>query len=316
MEEINTAGGIDGREVQLIVKDDKGDTAVAAQMHQEFKDEGIELVVGHLMSSMAEPMMTHANEELLFLSPSMSTEALSQQDDYILRSSPTDFGQAAALMADFQQRGIQSYAVVYDARNALYAETLAKYVKDLADDAGLEQVLQVALTEEAYSYETIASQIIDHDPQGVLLISSSIDTAFIAQHLRNQESEVVLWSVSWSMTRDLIENGGSAVEGVRLVGVLNVKEPRAQYTQYHGEFTERFGYEPTFISELANDAMGVMLQAIEAAGSTEPKRIKEALIGLKYEGLKETFTIDPYGDSTRQYSIYTVVDGAFETDWK
>ncbi len=317
IEKTNEQGGIDGRQIELSIKDDKGNEEQARRMHQEFENEGVELIIGHLMSSMAQPMLENQGSEMMFLTPSMSTNELADLDDFIIRSTPTVAGQAVAFIEDVKSRGIKSFYVVFDSRNANYSERLMEYTVDLAKVEGVEVKGVLSISDEPYDYEQIADEIIKTNPDSVFMLTSSIDTAFISQRLlQNSSTQSNLYSVSWSMTRDMIENGGKAVEGMRLIGIYIPEYLSERYFEFESAFDKRFGYSPTFISELTYDATALMLQAIDTAGSDDPVKVKQAIVNIDFNGLKEDFSIDKNGDSNRKYLIHTVKDNEFVPEWK
>ncbi len=317
VEQQNAKGGIRGRSVELVIKDDKGQIEIAQDLHNEFKEENINLVVGHLMSSMAQAMIESQSEELLFLTPSMSTNELAELNDYIIRSTPTLYGQAVTAINDFEERGVDSIFIVSDKRNAAYSEQLSTYTSELAKEKGIKVAGMLNISEVAYDYEEIASDILSSEPDAVFLITSAIDTAFIAQRIDQIKAyDPSIYSVSWSMTRDMIENGGKSVEGMRLIGTYIPETLPAQYLEFKSAFENRFGYTPTFISELAYDATSLMILGIESSNSEDVNKVREALIDVEFEGLKESFTLDMNGDSDRKYSINEVRNGEFVPDWK
>ncbi len=317
IEQVNADGGINGHLIDLVIKDDKGSEAVAKLVHGKFKDEKVELVIGHLMSGLAEAMIESADESLLFLSPSMTTDTFTGIDDYILRTCPLIDGQAALLVEDVRAHGFESIYVVYDGRNAAYAQVLERMTKDLCLKAGINITGVFDISDATDDYASVAKDIVSTQPDCVFLITSSIDTAFTAQRIKQlDEGEIQLYSVSWSMTRDMIENGGKSVEGMRMIGTYIPKHVSDKYAAFKVAFEDRFGYEPTFIAEYGYDTAQVMIQALKRSGSYDPKSVKEALINITYDGLYEAIAIDQYGDTQRQYQIHNVVDGVFEPEWK
>lgn len=317
IEQANAAGGIDGRQIDLTFKDDKGKPEFAGELHQAFKDEGVHLVIGHLMSNMAPAMMESQGEDLLFLTPSMSTNDLAEINDYIIRSTPTLQGQAITIIEDMLANSIESTYIIFDSRNAAYSEALMEYTLEVAREQGVEVTGVMSISDEPYDYKQIADSIVGKAPESIFMITSSIDTAFISQRVKQiEETPIDLYSVSWSMTRDMIDNGGQAVEGMRLVGTYIPENLTDEYVTFKSDFEERFGYTPTFISELTYDAAKLMLQAIEQAGSDDVNKVKEALVNIEFDGLKENFTLDENGDSNRKYLVHLVSNEEFVPEWK
>ena len=52
-----------------------------------------------------------------------------------------------------------------------------------------------------------------------------------------------------------------------------------------------------------------------AAGSTEPAKVREAMMGLDFQGASKQVKFAPNGDSGSDYIIFKVVDGKFVPFW-
>ena len=86
VEEINSAGGINGREVKLLVKDDKQDAETAVNVNEELIQQGVAAIIGHMTSSMSKAGVKAINDKKVFmLSPTTSTNELTGLDDYFFR---------------------------------------------------------------------------------------------------------------------------------------------------------------------------------------------------------------------------------------
>lgn len=311
IKELNDSGGINGRQVDLIVKDDASDPETAKKTHQEFMEEGVSFVIGHLTSDMAPYVLEAQNENLLFLSPSMSTDTLSGLDDYVIRTSPVNKRQAL-YMADYSvKQSYEDVVVVYDTSNAEYTENLANYYKEEYESLGFDLNGMVAFNSNDADYDTIAQEIITYKPQTVFMIAQASDTAFIMQKLDMLDHDINLMSVSWSMTRDLIDNGGLAVEGAVFIGIYFPEEEPERLSIFKEKFRNSYNYEPTFISVLAYDAIDVLVQGLINSDSLTVKDVKKALINQEYQGLQESFMIDANGDNTKKYMLYELNNGEF-----
>lgn len=317
IEQANAEGGVKGHLIDLVIKDDKGSPEVAKLVHEKFKQEQVQLVIGHLLSGMAETMSESADENMLFLSPSMSTDDFTGIDDFIFRTCPLIDGQASLLVDDVKMHEYESIYIVYDGRNAAYAQVLERITKQMCLDADIEVKGVFDISKATDDYASVAKAIVSEAPDCVFMITSSIDTALTAQRIKQLENNhIQLYSVSWSMTRDMVENGGGSVEGMRMIGTYTPERLSSKYLAFKKAFEERFGYEPTFIAEYGYDSAQVMLQALEDSASFDPKSVREALKNMTYDGLYETIEIDEYGDTQRQYLIHVVQEGIFEPEWK
>lgn len=310
--EVNKSGGINGQDIELVVKDDEYSVDTALKRHKEFIDEGVQLVVGHMTSNMSDAVLQSQSDELLFLSPSMSTEKLSNFDDLFLRTSPLTNTQGSKFIEYVLETNLENITVVYDVMNSDYSLTLSNTIKLLSNDIDKLDVNLIAFDSRTDTLEEIISSVDVDDVDCVYIIAQATDTAFIAQKLKQEKANLTLFSVSWSMTKDLIHNGGKYVEGMYFVGVYHSEKKSPDYIKFEDDFTNKFGYKPSFISILTYDSFNMLVEAIRNADDTSPQSIKKSLIEIEeFVGLEEIFKLNEYGDSNRDYLIYQLKDGEF-----
>ena len=124
VEELNAAGGIKGRPVELIVKDDASNLATVLQVDQQLIDAGVTAIVGHVISAaalVAVPLMNRT--QTLMISPSVRTAQLTGREDYFF-SLITPIAPAAEKQAEYavNRMGIQRMITLYDLSNRQYGE--------------------------------------------------------------------------------------------------------------------------------------------------------------------------------------------------
>ena len=99
-EEINALGGIDGRPLQLVVRDDYADPDSAVFVANDLYESGVTAVIGHIFSGMslaAAPVYNGGATPVAAISPSSSSPELTAAGDYTFRVCPSDLAHGAAL---------------------------------------------------------------------------------------------------------------------------------------------------------------------------------------------------------------------------
>ena len=123
VEQINEAGGIHGRLVELIVKDDKNDPEVALQIDKELIEDGVAAIIGHMTSVMSTAVLPLINavlplinkEKIVMVGPTTTTNELTGLDDYFFRTVSPDFQQMRQLIHYiFDEKKLRTLAVAYD----------------------------------------------------------------------------------------------------------------------------------------------------------------------------------------------------------
>jgi branched-chain amino acid transport system substrate-binding protein len=117
VEEINTRGGIRGRPIELIQRDDYADADSAVFVATDLYEAGVSAVIGHLFSSTtiaASPVYNGGEEPVAAISPSSSSPEISAAGDYTFRICPSDLAHGAALAEWVHDTlGLRRGAVLY-----------------------------------------------------------------------------------------------------------------------------------------------------------------------------------------------------------
>jgi branched-chain amino acid transport system substrate-binding protein len=117
VEEINAQGGIRGRPIELIQRDDYADPDSAVFVATDLYDAGVVAVIGHLFSSTtiaASPVYNGGNEPVAAISPSSSAPEISTAGEYTFRICPSDLAHGAALARwVLDTLGLKRGAVLY-----------------------------------------------------------------------------------------------------------------------------------------------------------------------------------------------------------
>lgn len=116
-EEINSAGGINGRLLELVARDDYADPDSAVFVATDLYDSDVVAVVGHLFSGTtlaASPVYNGGGDPVAAISPSSSSPEVSSAGDHTFRVCPSDLAHGAALAHWVRDRlGLQRGAVLY-----------------------------------------------------------------------------------------------------------------------------------------------------------------------------------------------------------
>lgn len=190
---------------------------------------------------------------------------------------------------------------------------MAEYAQTLNEDRDDLFLTLIPFDSRTDDLKLVSDKILQYeDTEMVLMISQAMDTAVLSQLLKNENNDLILSSVSWSMTEDLFLNGGKAVEGMYFIGLNKAQFPSEAYESFKDDFFNKYQYEPTFVSVLAYDAFRVMVDALKAADDDGPVAVKKALLEAgSIDGLEESFDMDAYGDSNRKYLIYQIINDEF-----
>ncbi|XPV75020.1 MAG: ABC transporter substrate-binding protein [Desulfovibrio sp.] len=314
-EELNKAGGIDGRKVEIIAVDDKGMPSSASSALRGLIDDGVKYIIGPLTSNMAEATLEAIeNQDVLVITPTMSTDYLSQRDDALLKTSGSTLGQSALIASAMKKAGKEKVAVVYDLGNKKYTEGLYKGFAREASSRGLEIVFEQPFTSNPdIDFSLLADNVIDSPADVALFIVSGLDGASLAQQIRKKKSDILLCGTSWTQSNDLILHGGKAVEGMIVIALFDYDKPAENVLEFKANYQKRYLKEPSFIFSRVHDSYSVLLSALKENGPQAPALLKNAILEKKeYQGMARKIVFDSYGDTSPALRLVVVNNGAYQ----
>ncbi len=305
----NGQGGIRGRQIKLIIKDDRQNAETAEQAVKELIKEGVVAIVGPMSSKIAMAIVPYLNDsKMMAMGGAVSTQRLSGLDDYFFRVCITS-REHAFRSAHYQidSGDMRRIAVVYDGGNPLFCEG---WLEDFKRPfiAGGGEILTVVdfKTEEKRPFSEIVNGLLTAGPDGILVIANSMDSALFCQQIRKSNPSVKITLSNWSATQRLIELGGKAVEGATLPSVFDWESPNPSYQTFRNLYVERYKQEPGFPGFYAYNAARVVLTALKS--QKRGQNVKSTVLSIgEFEGLQGKIVFDEYGDVKRSNASIRII---------
>ena len=312
VKEKNQQGGLLGRPIVLLVKDDRYDPETAVKVDRELIDSGVVAIIGHVTSSMSEAVLPLINEKkMLMISPTTASSRLAGIKDYFFRMFEpvrASAGQLAELA--FRKHSVKTMAAVYDLANEAYAADYFESFRSAYEQVGGRMVqTQTFASGQVGGFLHLAEKMKGSNPDGVLVVAGGLDTALICQQIAKLSWHPALFASPWSMTNDVIKHGGRSVDGILSIIPLNPDDDSPPYQAFRDKFRAEFGQQPGFSAVCAFEAATALFTAYEQAGGDVANLPRTLLAIRKFPGLQGDVVIDEYGDAKRKGFITTVQDG-------
>jgi branched-chain amino acid transport system substrate-binding protein len=313
VEKRNAAGGVHGRQVELISRDDGGRPDRAPAVDRELAAADVEAIIGHPTSSTSLAAMEFINSsEIVMLSPTATADALfSREDNFFTFLAPNS--RLAAHIAEFgrEELGIKTVAALYDEANSGYTKNYYRNFHRAFTKAG-GQLLDVRSFDSTTTtaYGALVEELLATSPDAFLIIASSTETASFLQQMYKRSADLPVLACDWSSTQDLIQLGGPYSRNVYMAETLHFNRAEQVYRPFAEAFRERFGEEPSIGAAKGYEAARVVLQALEKR--KEGTELKEVLLQETFEGLRGELDFNRYGDLQRRLCIKTVREQHFE----
>ena len=325
-EEINAAGGIDGKLVELVVYDNAYDQAKAVQNTEKLIEDGVVAILGPATSGMtlASAPLAKDNEIVVF-TPSGTSSAVTLDgkvvNNWVFRSCFIDEFQGQVL-ANFASNELQAKkAIVMVNGGSEYSKELARVFEEKFTSNGGSVVQQATYADADTEYKASLTAIAAED----------VDVLFIADYAKNAgliigqaRSTAGLETVNIigpdgfedSKLNDLA-GGAQNVNNVFFsthFSTLSDDTQVADFVASHKAFTlKTYGKEetPSALTALAYDAAYMLFKAIDNADSTEPAAIRDALEALEsFDGVTGDISFDELHNAVKPAFLIELSNGA------
>jgi branched-chain amino acid transport system substrate-binding protein len=214
VDQVNAAGGINGKKVELIVEDDKGDPKEAALVADRMVSNKVAAVIGAYNSSATEPAsVTYNRANILHVTPSSTRVSLTEKGfKQFFRVCFLDDRQglfAAKFMKEVLNN--KNIGILHD--NSTYAQGLADETRKFAEEQGLNVVFFDAINPKDQDFTPVLTKIKSASPETVYF------TGYHAQAgLLLKQAKSVGLQTQW-----LGGNASNNAEIVQIAGIDNAK---------------------------------------------------------------------------------------------
>jgi branched-chain amino acid transport system substrate-binding protein len=315
VDEINAAGGVlGGKRIELLVEDDRGEaTEAATAVSKLITRDHVVALIGEQASSRSMAAAPIAQSYgVPMISPTSTNVEVTKKGDYIFRACFTDPYQGAVI-ASFARKNLQANtaAQLVDVRND-YSVGLAQAFRESFTADGGRVVAELKYSEGDSDFSAQLTALRPLDPDVLVVPGYYTDAGLIARQAKALEIRaVMLGGDGWDSPK-LAEIGGPAVEGAYFSNHYSVDDPATAVRQFVGAYRARYGVDPDSIAALSYDAARLLADAIRRAGSTEGKRIRDALADTKdWAGVSGRITMDADRNPIKPAVVLKVERGRF-----
>lgn len=310
---INQQGGVQGRPLKLLVRDDEGKPDSAREVDAELVKAGVITIIGHMTSGQTAAVFKQMNEaRVVLFSPTASSTDFSGQADYFFRMLPNTDLLGSALAEHIYARGVRSLIGIYDVGNE--SHTKALWLSAQKRFAALGGRIDGTLTFKSGNadLQSVMNQVAARRPEAVAFVSSAVDTALMAQYGRQQGLTAQYFSVPWSQTPELFQKGGKAIEGMELVALYNPQNSNPVFQEFLQRFQDRYHRLPDFGAAYSYETVLALAQALQQTGG-QAAGLPAALSRLQnLQGIQGKISLDAYGDVIRDVYIVKAADDHFQ----
>ena len=313
--EINQYGGINGRQVDVVIEDDRGSPEEAARLTAKLidQDKVVAIIAGGTSSNSLAAAPKAQSSHVPLISPSSTDPAVTRTGDYIFRTCFVDSFQGE-VMASFAANTLKAKkaAILFDF-NAPYGRGLTEFFELSFRKLGGDIVNKQSYTQGDADFKGQLSSIKAAEPDVIYIPGYYGDVALIAKQARALGlNQPLLGGDGWDAP-ELWQLGGDALNNSYMSTHYSVDNPEPAIQSFVHEYKQRYSnLMPDAHAALAYDAARLLFDAISRAGAADSTKLRDALAQTKnFNGVTGIINMDGDRNAIKPAVVLKLQDAAF-----
>lgn len=309
VDQINAAGGIDGRKVTLTVFDDQGDPTTGTNLARKVSGDGYVAVIGPAESSVAlaiTPIMTSV--KMPFMTSGQAPDLAQTHSAFIFLDTPTSDTFDTTLAHYAQSRGWKSIAMISnnDAYGKGEHDTFLKQIQAL----GIKPVADQIVTPGQSDFTAALTSIRQARPQALFIGAEEVESGLIAKQARALGiTATIIGGAPTSSPVFVTTAGTAAAEGAISSTPYLGNNSDAAAQQFAAAYQAAFGQAAEVHGAKAYDGTEIVLKALQQTHGAGGQALADAIRSTHYQGLLGTYNFDSSGVGLHQTQIGEIKNG-------
>nr|WP_316638959.1 ABC transporter substrate-binding protein [uncultured Roseateles sp.] len=314
IKEINAAGGILGKKIEVSHADTQSNPGVAKGLAQKAVDDNVFAVFGPGYSgSMIVSMTETRRAELPNFTGAEAAAITAQGNPYVFR---TSFGQATSMpkVARYIANSLKAKTVAVIFVNNDFGKGGRDMITKSLGDLGVKVIADISTDAGQIDFSAPVLKAKQSNADVIFLYSNEEESARALREVRKQGITKPIVGETTLTGQKVIELAGDAANGATAHVGLTVDAPNPLMLKFKANFYRAYNYIPDHNGIKGYTGIYLMKAGIEKAGKVDRAALVKALHGLKVAAAKEPgvlmdVTIDDKGDLDRESFLVEVKNG-------
>jgi branched-chain amino acid transport system substrate-binding protein len=312
-DEINEAGGVLGRPIEVVIEDALGTDVGAVNAFRKLAaDKEITAIIGSDSSNDNMAISSSVLEAKILTTAQGSSPKLrdicDNDNPYLFQLRASDQTLCAALIKyAVEKQGLKSFAIIHDTETAsqdqarLFTEALATY--------GLKPVITVPFTTGTKDFSSHLAQVQAAKPDAIIGAMFHTEGAILLQQIRSLGIELPFFGSNVFGDPITLQLAGEAMNDVYSAAPWVPNTPNPIGAAFAKKYKELYGVECAKSAAQIYDHVKVICEAIKIAGSTDRQAVRDAMQTINhYEGAITVYDMRTNGDCGRGGLIVQIKD--------
>jgi branched-chain amino acid transport system substrate-binding protein len=294
-EELNAAGGVNGKKIEIVEADNRGDKQEGAAVTQKLiSRDNVVAIVGDPTTGITKVAAPIAQKsQIVLLSAGATGPGVVENGDFIYRDTLLDSVAIPACIDFFAGEMNYKKVAVVTSDNNDYSVGLSQTFRDAAKGKGITIVSDEKVKDGDKDFSAQVTNIKAKKPDVIFFSGYYTEGALFMKEARKQGLKANMFGGDGLFSPKLIELGGDAVNGTMVALGFSPEQATPTAAKYIESYKKKFnGTEPGLFDAQGYDAVMLLADAMKRANSVDPKVFKTALAATKgFEGVSGTITI-------------------------
>jgi branched-chain amino acid transport system substrate-binding protein len=311
IDEWNEKGGLLGRKIEAVVRDDEGKPNQAVAVAHEIVSQGAVAVIGHFNSGCSIPSSEiYSQGKLVQITPGSTNPQVTERGIGTLFRIVGRDDQQGVVGATYakEKLNIQKIAILHN--KTAYGQGLAEEVRKTFEGLGGKVVYFSGISEEEMDFRANISALQGLGAEAVFWGGMYGQAAPLFTQIRDAGLQVPFISGDGTIVKEFLDTVGPNAAGIYLTFGPDFKQaPTAQ--EFLKKYRAKYGEEGPY-SVYGYDAANVLFTAIQEAGVTDAEAVAKVLHSRAFDTCLGKVEFNEKGDLKQtNYVIWTVKDGAY-----
>ena len=318
--EINEKGGINGKQLELVVADNKSEAAEATNAMQKLvsQDNVVAVIGPNLSSSVIAASAINNSAKVLDIAPMATNpyvtvdQASGKTKDFNYRTCFIDPFQGT-VMAKFAtaELGVGNAAILID-NSSDYAKGLAQFFKENFVKEGGAVTAEESYLQKDTDFKATLTKIKATNPDFLYVPGYYQEVGLIVKQARELGMNMpIAGGDGWDSAKMPEIAGAAALNNTYFSSLYSPEDTSDINKNFVAAYEKAYGQKPDVFAALSYDSALLVAEAIKNAGSTEPAKISEAMAKINgFSGVSGSVTFDDKHNPVKSAVILEYKDGA------
>ena len=317
VDEINANGGILGKQIELNLLDEKGDSTEAVNAYNKLVDWGMVALIGDITSKPSVAVAEVAAQDgIPMITPTGTQLNITEAGSNVFRVCFTDPYQGEVLAKYTKDKlGAKTVAIISN-NSSDYSDGVANAFAKEAEAQGIQVVAREGYSDGDKDFKAQLTKIAQQNPDVLFVPDYYEQDGLIAIQAREVGiKSVIVGPDGWDgVVKTVDPSSYAAIEDVFFANHYSTKDSNEKVQNFIKNYKEKYNDEPSAFSALSYDAAYILKAAIEKAGSTDKEAVAKAIKELEFEGITGHLTFDEKNNPIKSITIIKIVNGDYTFD--